>query len=63
MPFTTKLIATEYERMHGGKYVLKVTNDKTGESAFGSCTDETLNIQYALLKKELLECDNKIVLH
>jgi len=55
MSFTTKLIATEYEKMHGGKYILKVTNDKTGESSFGSCTDKTLNTQLKHLKKELLE--------
>ena len=60
MSFTTKLKATEYERMHGRKYVLIVTNDATGESAFGSCTDETLNTQLKLLKKELSECDNQI---
>ena len=53
MSFTTKLRATEYERMHDSKYILKVTNDKTGESAFGSCTDKTLNAQLKYLKKEL----------
>jgi len=56
MSFTTKLKKSEYERiMHGGKYVLIVTNDKTGESAFRSCTDETLNTQLKHLKKELSE--------
>jgi len=55
MSFTAKLKATEYEKMHGGKYVLIVTNDDTGESAFASCTDKTFNTQLKHLKKELLE--------
>jgi hypothetical protein len=53
MSFTTKLKETEYERMHDGKYVLIVTNDGTRESAFASCTDETLKAQLKHLKKEL----------
>ena len=61
MPFTTKLKATEYERMHDGKYVLIVTNEQTGESAFGSCTDETFQDLLLLLKKEL--SDEDIMIH
>ena len=55
MSFTTKLKVTEYEKIHGGKYVLIVTNNETGQSAFGSCNDETLKAELKHLRKELLE--------
>jgi hypothetical protein len=55
MSYTIRLTPSEYERLHGGKYVLTVTNDETSESSIGSCTDETLNVQLQSLKKELIK--------
>lgn len=53
MSYTIRLNPTEYQRLHGSKYVLKITNDETGESAIGNCTDDTFNDQLKHLKKEL----------
>ncbi len=53
MSFTIKLQQTEYERLHGSKYELKVTNDATGQSAIGSCTDATLSEKIKYLKESI----------